>query len=223
MPSREQTKAEQEETRRRLLAAEAALLLLLLRATRRSPASGDLRSDADALHVKLAEAYLYGRASAAYAGSDRARAEILALAGTGYVAGQPALELLEEARRAKRAADGYVKRWLDKALGLARDGAELPGPAAHEALAPVLETGAATEAAEAFNAARREIVDDAVRRTPALAQQLEQVWDAELDKRTCDTCSGLDGTTAPLGERFPDGDPPLHPRCRCSISVQPRG
>lgn len=33
----------------------------------------------------------------------------------------------------------------------------------------------------------------------------------------CDECDELDGEVVPLDEDFPDGDPPLHPNCRCDI------
>lgn len=33
----------------------------------------------------------------------------------------------------------------------------------------------------------------------------------------CDECADLDGETVPLDEDFPDGDPPLHPNCRCDV------
>jgi len=41
-------------------------------------------------------------------------------------------------------------------------------------------------------------------------------WVAELDRRTCATCSGMDGVTAPIGGDF-DGLLPgfVHGRCRC--------
>lgn len=33
----------------------------------------------------------------------------------------------------------------------------------------------------------------------------------------CPQCSGLDGTTVPWNQTFQPSDPPLHPRCRCTI------
>lgn len=223
MATREQADREAEETRRRMLAVEAALLLLLLRATRRTPRAGDLQAEADRLYTDLAQAYLWGRTAAATAGAERVGAEVRALApGANVAAFVAAPGVLEEARRAHRAGAGYVRRWLPKALDLSEQGADAPGPAAHTALRPALETGAASEAAEAFNAERQRVIRQAVARNPELAQALEQVWDAELDKRTCERCLELDATSAPLGERFPDGDPPLHPRCRCTISIRPR-
>lgn len=33
----------------------------------------------------------------------------------------------------------------------------------------------------------------------------------------CDECDELNGEVVPLDEEFPDGDPPLHPNCRCDV------
>jgi SPP1 gp7 family putative phage head morphogenesis protein len=33
----------------------------------------------------------------------------------------------------------------------------------------------------------------------------------------CDECEDLDGEQVGIGEEFPDGDPPLHPNCRCDV------
>ena len=46
----------------------------------------------------------------------------------------------------------------------------------------------------------------------------ELVWEAVLDKHTCPQCDALDGTRAPVAEGFKT-PPPLHPRCRCIVSV----
>lgn len=35
----------------------------------------------------------------------------------------------------------------------------------------------------------------------------------------CDECQEIDGDVVSIDEGFPDGDPPLHPNCRCSISA----
>jgi SPP1 gp7 family putative phage head morphogenesis protein len=33
----------------------------------------------------------------------------------------------------------------------------------------------------------------------------------------CDECEELDGEVVSLDDDFPDGDPPLHPNCRCDV------
>lgn len=45
-------------------------------------------------------------------------------------------------------------------------------------------------------------------------------WNAVLDPRTCPVCRPLDGTEAAAPDLFPQGPPPLHPRCRCILVPQ---
>jgi len=75
-----------------------------------------------------------------------------------------------------------------------------------------LTTIAVSENSQAYNAEHRNAVIDR-------AQQLglTEVWDAELDSRTCQHCAGLDGTEAIDGE-FPGGVVPghVHGNCRCT-------
>lgn len=42
-------------------------------------------------------------------------------------------------------------------------------------------------------------------------------WNAILDPKTCPVCRPLHRTTAPTPQAFPQGAPPLHPRCRCVV------
>jgi hypothetical protein len=42
-------------------------------------------------------------------------------------------------------------------------------------------------------------------------------WNAVLDPKTCPVCRPLHNTTAPTPQAFPNGAPPLHPRCRCVV------
>ena len=42
-------------------------------------------------------------------------------------------------------------------------------------------------------------------------------WDAAPD--CCDECQMIDGLVVGIDEEFPDGDPPLHPNCRCSVEA----
>lgn len=34
----------------------------------------------------------------------------------------------------------------------------------------------------------------------------------------CEECEVYDGVVVPIGEDFPEGDPPLHPNCRCDLT-----
>ena len=214
-------RTEQEETRRAEQAAVLLLALLLRRTVQRAPSRGDLLVDADELQSRLTRIYLVGRATAGRYGVERFGAEADALAGVS-VSLTPRPVLLEEARRANRAARGYVTGWLKRALGFVAADVDDPGAAAHVALAKRLRVGAEVEAAEAFNAARRTAIDDALRQEPGLVAVLEQVWNVDFCEGTCDDCAALDGMVIPLNETFPQGEPPLHPHCGCGIDIRPR-
>lgn len=54
-----------------------------------------------------------------------------------------------------------------------------------------------------------------------IAPNSQKQWSANLDGRVCDECSALDGTVVPLDGPFPQGDPPLHPSCRCDVLLLP--
>lgn len=36
------------------------------------------------------------------------------------------------------------------------------------------------------------------------------------DDRLCDQCLAMEGERVPVGQSFPGGNPPIHPRCRCA-------
>jgi hypothetical protein len=202
------------------MASIAALLLLLRRVTRRRP-SDDLYAEAERLQRQLAEAYLIGRAAAARTATARLVAELEALAGIAQPLTWHPL-VIEEARRAERAARGYSQSWLSRALGLAEDEVSAPGTVAHARLRRQLEVGARTEASTAFHEARRDAISEAVASNPELSDTFEQVWNVAWCKGTCDECAALDGMVRPLGEDFPHGDPPLHPWCGCEIDTRLR-
>jgi SPP1 gp7 family putative phage head morphogenesis protein len=42
-------------------------------------------------------------------------------------------------------------------------------------------------------------------------------WVVSGKENMCDECEGLDGTEADIDDDFPDGDPPLHPNCDCTV------
>lgn len=47
-----------------------------------------------------------------------------------------------------------------------------------------------------------------------------QVWLVSADEKLCKKCEPYDGVTAPIGEEFDEGGPPLHPNCRCTVGLQ---
>jgi len=57
----------------------------------------------------------------------------------------------------------------------------------------------------------------AAAQTPSVPQLLQWRWNALLDPRTCPVCRPLHGRTEANPEDFPQGPPPIHPRCRCVL------
>lgn len=112
-----------------------------------------------------------------------------------------------DAARAMRAARSIGER----ALTLLRGGES--ASATRAALRPRLELVAATEGADAYNGERARLADGA-----GSIVRILKVWDAVLDRRTCPTCSSLDGTIVALGEPFAI-EQPAHPRCRCTFTM----
>jgi len=53
--------------------------------------------------------------------------------------------------------------------------------------------------------------------TPRAPQLLQWRWNAVLDPRTCPVCRPLHRRIEAAPEDFPQGPPPLHPRCRCVL------
>ena len=53
--------------------------------------------------------------------------------------------------------------------------------------------------------------------TPGALQLLQWRWNAVLDPRTCPVCRPLHRRIENDPEDFPQGPPPLHPRCRCVL------
>jgi hypothetical protein len=103
-------------------------------------------------------------------------------------------------------------------------------------LEPRIDRHAATQAASAYADERQSYWDNlAEMLAPAgndsgdepppesgeqesIGPALFHVWSAVLDRRTCEDCASLDGTTIPIDEEFEAGaETPLHPDCRCVI------
>lgn len=83
-------------------------------------------------------------------------------------------------------------------------------------------SGMWAETREAGEALRRRLE----RHAPRKGITVYWVWNAVMDGRTCGACAGFDEQRAGIGVAFP-GDsvqrpeyaPPLHERCRCSLSL----
>lgn len=61
---------------------------------------------------------------------------------------------------------------------------------------------------------------ETARQSGAPRQVLQWRWNAILDPRTCPVCRPLHRRLEESPEDFPQGPPPLHPRCRCVLIPQ---
>lgn len=168
---------------------------------------------ADAVESSMRAAVIDGRMLARGAGIARLRAEFKAAGLT--LSELPAVavdEVFRDVLRARSAAQSYAARWFKRAEGnTVRQAAETANASTRGSLKRI----GATESSEAFNSGRA----SAVRRIRT-TRRVMRVFDATLDKRTCDLCAGLDGTIVGAREAFPAGEPgSLHPFCRCSASL----
>ena len=233
MGDQEDHRREVEKTQRKLLATEAALLLLLRRKVRRQVLPGDPWAARATLSQSLASVYLTGRIVAHTAGLTRLEAELQTIdpelaalvpaqGGMADAFGISAgLWALLGSRRSRVAADGYADRWLRLVREEQAAGTLNPYDAAFKRAAPRLELGAVTENSEAFNRARQ----DAIRRISHTRTDVDlvRVWNAVLDKRTCERCSRNDGKWIEAAASFPEGEPgSIHNRCRCTDELMPR-
>lgn len=164
----------------------------------------------------LAPVYVTGNAQAARLGIERLAAEVRVFApelAAEILQAQPAiLAGMAMERRAWEAAAANGARWRD---ALAKGQTDAGG-----ALRSSVDLHGITSTQETFSGARRA----AIARFAGPLQDLDfvRVWDATLDRRTCERCMNADGKWVLPSERFPWGEPPLHPHCRCSDSLVPR-
>lgn len=125
--------------------------------------------------------------------------------------------------RAAKVAAGFLA-FVKRRTSVAKESAEDAGQQAAAVLQQQAQAAidnrlrqiAAFEAIRTFEEARRDTAEQiAVERGP-----ITRRWDATLDSTTCTSCQGFDGQEVELDEEFAEGDPPLHPNCRCSIEYR---
>ena len=196
------SKTEREKTRKRLLAAEAALLLLLLRAFRKE----DRRT-------AIVRVLLDSRRTLRDLARRRLAAETLrdqSLARRLLAAPTPIIRAGEQRRAATLAnrVDRLFQRESRNAVT-----AELRQRAQTMA-ENRLRLIATNETVRTFEQERLEFAQEVAEAT---GEDILKRWDAVADANVCEDCLSLDGTEISLDDPFPDGDPPLHPNCRCSI------
>lgn len=214
----------EDERRRRAAEALAALLLLAGKnsASLRQRASLVVRgARAEGLSLAGASRRL---ASATTSGLDEARSRAAAAsrrafeAQTGLGAPLPG-KVVPGPFSTEQTGAGVAERW---AKATQKDAARLGvDPMARSAAgvrraASDLERAAVTETHQAYEAENRRLAQVARER----GHRLVRAWNATLDRRTCPGCAGLDGLEVGEDEEFPDGDPPLHARCRCVVEYR---
>ena len=78
---------------------------------------------------------------------------------------------------------------------------------------------ARTETLRALNESRVAAIREAAAHGLVDPETAVLVWVASPD--ACPECAPHDGETAPIDEGFEFGGPPLHPNCRCAVTLQP--
>lgn len=81
-----------------------------------------------------------------------------------------------------------------------------------------VKTIAHTEAMYAANEGQKQLWDQAVDDGLLDGDEM-MVWIVTPDDKLCDICEELDGAKAALGDEFPEGGPPAHPNCRCTVGL----
>jgi hypothetical protein len=80
------------------------------------------------------------------------------------------------------------------------------------------ETIARTEIMDALNNGQ-DVVWQQAQDEGLLSKNATKEWIVTPDDALCPQCEAYDGETVPIGDDFEDGDPPLHPNCRCTIAI----
>jgi SPP1 gp7 family putative phage head morphogenesis protein len=77
---------------------------------------------------------------------------------------------------------------------------------------------ARTEIMDALNAGQQAAWEQA-QAEGLLSANATKEWIVTPDDLLCPECEPMEGQRVPLDEEFPDGDPPLHPSCRCTMGI----
>ena len=171
-----------------------------------------------------------GRLGAREASAERLRVELGVLGATAIAAAilKHSDRAHEDAAFADTAGASLAAAWqglavvaASKAVREERDVAKAVDSTRKQMLHRIERT-AATETAAAYNDEHRRALEDAIARDPDLAAVAAEygvawIWDAMLDKRTCENCEHMDGEVRGPGEDFSGGDPPAHAGCRCIL------
>lgn len=185
------------------------MLMLLLRSRNDSVADNDSPAAiAAAMQSSFRDAVVIGRQGARERGLSRLVAEADAIDVPLDVSSADMMSFGRDWIRADRVSRSFSERWVKAANEL-----ESTKAASAETLS-ALERIAVTESSEAFSSGR------SVALATHPSTELMRVWDATLDKRTCDVCEGADGTMVGASQAFSVGEPgAVHSNCRCSWAL----
>lgn len=81
------------------------------------------------------------------------------------------------------------------------------------------QTIARTELMTASNVGQRGLWNAAKANGLLDSESFERKWILTDDDRLCDDCEPYDDVTVSFDDEFDDGDPPLHPNCRCTEGI----
>ena len=84
------------------------------------------------------------------------------------------------------------------------------------------ETIARTEILRAANEGRNTAWQQGVDEGWITPDEWLKEWSTEIDGRQCEICGPLNETQVKFNESFPNGDPPIHPNCRCDVLLVPK-
>jgi hypothetical protein len=194
--------------REAMLANEAAAVARL-KATTRASIGPSKSATRDTLVVAVAQSVTVTRDRARKSGRESLERDAV-IAGAS-IAILPTNRRKYDEDRAFAIATRFADDWERKASGLDHD-------TALDQLGSRLDLIGITESAESFNDERDIII---TRLAPPEERRAASVipfkiWDATMDKRTCQVCSRAHHTVVPFWMSFPDGRPGgAHPRCRC--------
>lgn len=115
-----------------------------------------------------------------------------------------------------QAASKYRQQLKDNGLDLATID-EKTQEYADELLDRRAETIARSEIMDALNSGQNEAWSQA-QDEGLLSEDATKEWIVTASE-TCDECLAYDGKQVLISDEFEDGDPPLHPNCRCTIGI----
>lgn len=125
----------------------------------------------------------------------------------------------EQSRWVENFRDREIKRLED--TGMSRDRAVAESERATQRYHDRIhryrtETIARTEVLRSFHEGRRQAWQQGIEEG-FISAYSQKEWSTEIDGRECQICGPLDGTRVGITGEFPDGDPPIHPNCRCDV------